>query len=90
MNVVNNDATYSTGRLLYGGDYYALKRNYKKCVFINNKCSYFASWIYIDFYDSFFDVDPTPIYNAPITQKTGCVVGKDNLETKDFVDIKTL
>jgi hypothetical protein len=85
MNVVNNDAKYSTGRLLYGYSLSALDRNYNKCVFINNKFTYFAYSIKIDFYYSIFDVNPTPVTYGTISQKDGCVVDKDNLETNDFV-----
>jgi hypothetical protein len=91
MNVVNNEATQiEYGILLCGGTTSPLDRNYNKCVFINNKFSYFAVGINIDFYYSIFDVNTTTLSGAVINQKDGCVVGKDNLETKDFVDIKTL
>jgi hypothetical protein len=33
-------------------------------------------------------VNPTALSGGVINQKDGCVVGKDNLETNDFVEIK--
>jgi hypothetical protein len=85
MNVVNNDATAGDGILIYGDSNYV--RNYTKCVFINNECSYFAAYIKIDFYYSIFDVNPTSVTNgAVINQKTGCVVGGKCPET---IDMKT-